>query len=71
VTAVNAVAPAELRSFAPVEIFRGGAVPSGQYSVLLRATFQSLNRTLREEEVAGWSAKIVSALKELGGIQRV
>jgi phenylalanyl-tRNA synthetase beta chain len=71
VMAVNAVAPAELRSFVPVEIFRGGAVPSGQYSVLLHATFQSLARTLREEEVAEWSAKIVSALKELGGTQRV
>lgn len=68
--AVNAVAPAELRDFVPVEIFRGGAVPSGQYSVLLRATFQSLDRTLREEEVAGWSAKIVRALEELGGKQR-
>jgi phenylalanyl-tRNA synthetase beta chain len=60
----------ELRSFAPVEIFRGGSVPAGKYSILLRALFQSLDRTLREDEVADWSAKIVAALQHLGGAQR-
>jgi len=61
---------AELRSLDAVEIFRGGSVPVGQYSILLRAKFQSLERTLREEEVAEWSAQIVSALQDLGGTQR-
>jgi phenylalanyl-tRNA synthetase beta chain len=60
----------ELRSFVPVEIFRGGSIPAGKYSILLRARFQSMERTLREEEVAECSAKIVSALNELGGTQR-
>ena len=59
-----------LRSLVPVEIFRGGKIPSGQYSILLRATFQSAERTLREDEVAQWSAKIVEKLKALGGTQR-
>ncbi len=67
---VHALQLAELRSFAPVEIFRGGSVPAGSYSILLRANFQSGERTLREDEVAGWSAKIVAALKQLGGTQR-
>ena len=61
----------ELRSFVPVEIFRGGSVALGKYSILLRARFQSLDRTLREDEVAEWAAKIVAALTELGGTQRV
>ncbi len=61
----------ELRSFVPAEIFRGGSVPAGKYSLLLRATFQSAERTLREEEVAGWSAQVVTALQKLGGVQRV
>jgi phenylalanyl-tRNA synthetase beta chain len=61
---------AELREFRPVEIFRGGAIAAGKYSILLRAKFQSGERTLREEEVAQWSAKIVHALTELGGAQR-
>src|SRR6266536_1487460 len=61
---------AELRSLDAVEIFRGGGVVAGQYSILLRAKFQSLERTLREQEVAEWSSQVVSALKELGGTQR-
>ena len=61
---------AELRDFRPVEIFRGGSIPSGNYSVLLRARLQSAERTLREDEVAQWSSKIVAALKSLGGVQR-
>jgi phenylalanyl-tRNA synthetase beta chain len=62
---------AELREFLPVEIFRGGSIATGKYSVLLRARFQSAERTLREDEVAQWSGKIVAALAALGGGQRV
>jgi phenylalanyl-tRNA synthetase beta chain len=60
----------ELREFRPVEIFRGGAISPGKYSALLRVRFQSADRTLREDEVAQWSAKIVAALTALGGVQR-
>jgi phenylalanyl-tRNA synthetase beta chain len=60
----------KLRSFAPVEIFRGGNVPAGKYSLLLRARLQSSDRTLREDEVAQWSAQIIKALEGLGGKQR-
>jgi len=62
---------AELREFRPVEIFRGGSIAAGKYSVLLRVRFQSAERTLREDEVAQWSGKIVAALTGLGGVQRV
>jgi len=65
--AVDGLNCAELRDFKPVEIFRGGKVPAGKYSILLRATFQSNERTLREEEVAQWSTQIVNALEALGG----
>ena len=60
----------ELRSFVPVEIFRGGSIPAGKYSLLLRATFQSGERTLREDEVGRWSGEIVRALEGLGGTLR-
>src|SRR5882724_7310496 len=60
----------ELRTFTPAETFRGGNVPAGMYSLLLRAIFQSSDHTLREEEVAGWSAQIMAALQALGGTQR-
>ena len=68
--AIQALHLKDLRSFAPVEIFRGGSVPMGSYSILLRAKFQSFARTLREDEVSDWSTKIVGALQQLGGVQR-
>ena len=68
--AVTDVGITELRQFRPVEIFRGGSIAAGQYSVLLRVRLQSSERTLRDDEVAQWSAKIVAALTALGGVQR-
>jgi phenylalanyl-tRNA synthetase beta chain len=68
--AISALRLAELCSFLPVEIFRGGAIPAGKYSILLRATFQSNERTLREDEVAQWSSNIIGAIEALGGVQR-
>jgi len=67
---VMALGIAELRSFVPAEIFRGGSIPAGKYSLLLRATFQSQERTLREDEIAQWSAQIIKKLEELGGTLR-
>jgi phenylalanyl-tRNA synthetase beta chain len=61
----------ELCEFRPVEIFRGGSIASGKYSVLLRVKFQSTERTLRENELAQWSGRVVGALTELGGAQRI
>jgi phenylalanyl-tRNA synthetase beta chain len=68
--AVAALQISELRGFVPVEIFRGGAIPASKYSLLLRAMFQSNQRTLREDEVARWSAQVVKALEALGGTLR-
>jgi phenylalanyl-tRNA synthetase beta chain len=64
---VDALEIRELRSLVPAEIFRGGTVLAGKYSLLVRATFQSHDRTLREDEVSQWSARIVQALQTLGG----
>jgi phenylalanyl-tRNA synthetase beta chain len=61
---------AELRELRPLEIFRGAAIPPGKYSVLVRVRFQADDRTLRDDEVSEWSAKIVAALTALGGTQR-
>jgi len=67
---VNGLGIDELRSFEPVEIFRGGSVAKGKYSLLLRAKFQSGERTLREDEVARWSGQIIQTLEALGGSLR-
>jgi len=60
----------ELREFKPVEIFRGGAIGASKYSILLRAKLQSDEGTLRDEQIAQWSGRIVKALQGLGGLQR-
>jgi len=68
--AVMGLSIPELRAFKPVEIFRGGSIGAGKYSILLRARLQSDEATLRDEQIAQWSAQIVAALQALGGVQR-
>jgi phenylalanyl-tRNA synthetase beta chain len=60
----------ELREFKPVEIFSGGSIEAGRYSILLRAKLQSDEGTLRDEQIGQWSKKIIGALKNIGGLQR-
>jgi phenylalanyl-tRNA synthetase beta chain len=71
--AIEALAIPELLRLAPIEVFRdarGAAVPQGHYALLVRTVFQSQGQTLREEELAAWSAKIVDTLTALGGVMR-
>jgi phenylalanyl-tRNA synthetase beta chain len=69
-TAITALHISELRSLEPHELFRGAGIPEGKYSLLLRAKFQSSERTLRDDEVAVWAAQIVRAVESLGGALR-
>jgi phenylalanyl-tRNA synthetase beta chain len=69
-SALAALDIAELKEYRPAEIFRdskGKAVPAGHYSMLVSTTFQSPERTLRDEELQAWSSSIVGALESLGG----
>jgi phenylalanyl-tRNA synthetase beta chain len=71
--AIDALAISELVRLAPIEVFRdakSATVPKGHYALLVRCVFQSVERTLREEELAAWSAKIIDALTALGGVMR-
>jgi phenylalanyl-tRNA synthetase beta chain len=70
---VEALTIPELTRVAPVEIFRdakSSAVPAGHYALLLRCVFQSNQRTLREDELTEWSARLIAALSALGGTIR-
>ena len=69
-SAVDELGLGELQQFVPAEIFRGEKVGPGKYSVLLHAEFQSKERTLRDDEVAQWSEKIIAKLQSLGGVLR-
>ena len=69
-SAVDELGIGELQEFLPAEIYRGEKVGAGKYSVLLHAEFQSKDRTLRDDEVAQWSEKIIAKLESLGGVLR-
>jgi phenylalanyl-tRNA synthetase beta chain len=60
----------EVRAFIPLEIFRGESIGAGKYSILLRVKLQSDTATLRDDQIASASDKIIKALQELGGVQR-
>ena len=69
-TAVDTLAIPELQSRKPVELWRDPKKYPGVYSLLLRTVFQSHDRTLRDEELATWSSRIIEALTALGGTLR-
>jgi phenylalanyl-tRNA synthetase beta chain len=71
--AIEKLGIAELTRLTPVEVFRdpkAAAVPAGHYALLLRCVFQSAERTLREDELSVWSARLIAALSSLGGTLR-
>ena len=69
-SAVEELRIAEMTAFVPAEIYRGDKAGGGKYSVLLHAEFQSKERTLRDDEVAQWSAQMIGRLEALGGTLR-
>ena len=60
----------ELRSFKPVEVWSDQKKCAGVRSLLLRCVFQSNQRTLREDELAQWSSRLIAALGALGAVLR-
>jgi phenylalanyl-tRNA synthetase beta chain len=48
------------------EVFRDARMGAGEYSLLLGATFQAADRTLREEELQGFQARVVAAVGAAG-----
>ena len=61
----------ELDSVRAVDRFTGKSVPKGKYSLLLRVTFQSPDRTLLDEDIRNFTDEIVTALeKETGATLR-
>jgi phenylalanyl-tRNA synthetase beta chain len=56
----------EIQSLRPVDLFRGGSIPAGHYSLLLRVTFQSQAHTMTSEEISAASQRLMAALEPLG-----
>jgi phenylalanyl-tRNA synthetase beta chain len=69
--AVSAAGVAEVASVDPVDLYRGGQVPAGNYSLLVRVRFESRGETFTEEQLADFSARIVASVeKRLGATLR-
>jgi len=64
--ALRDLALEEIQGLYPVDLFRGGSIPAGKYSILLRVTFQSRAHTLTSEEISAASQRVVAALEPLG-----
>jgi phenylalanyl-tRNA synthetase beta chain len=67
-TAREAAGP-ELREFEVFDVYRGDQVGAGKKSLAFRVAFQSVERTLSDEDAAGLRARIVAALAECFGAQ--
>lgn len=64
--AVRGALAGAIQSVRPVDLFGGGSIPAGHYSLLLRVTFFSVERTLTSEEVDELSRRLLEALAPLG-----
>jgi len=64
--ALGGLALEEIRSIRPADLFKGGSIRPGYYSLLLRVTFQSRARTLTSEEISAASQGVIAALEPLG-----
>lgn len=68
---VRALGIPELVGVEAVDLFRGGQIPVGKHSLLVRVTFQSHHATLTEAQVTDFSTRIVAALtSQLGATLR-
>jgi phenylalanyl-tRNA synthetase beta chain len=70
--AIRALGIAELRGVEAADLFRGGKMAAGKFSLMVRVTFQSGETTLTDAQIAEFSSRIVAALEtKLGATLRV
>jgi phenylalanyl-tRNA synthetase beta chain len=62
--AVRAAGVAEVTSVEPVDLYRGGQVPAGKYSLLVRVRFENPEQTFTEAQVTDFSARIIASLEQ-------
>ena len=62
--AIRALEIAELQSVEALDLFRGGQVPAGKFSLMIRVTLQSADTTLTDAQIAEFSSRIVASLEQ-------
>jgi phenylalanyl-tRNA synthetase beta chain len=61
----------ELETVEAADLFRGGQIPVGKFSLMIRVKFQSAEATFTDARLNEFSARIVTVLQEkLGAILR-
>ena len=69
--AIRSLAIPEVEEVEAADLFRGGQIPAGKFSLMIRVTFQSAQATLTDGQIADYSSRIIAALeKELGAALR-
>jgi phenylalanyl-tRNA synthetase beta chain len=61
---IRALKIAELQTIEAADLFRRGQIPSGKYSLMIRAKFQSAQGTLTDAQLAEFTSRIVTALEQ-------
>ena len=61
----------ELEEWRVREVFRDAKLGKGEYALLLGATFQAQDRTLREEELKSFQERVVEAVGKAGARLRI
>lgn len=65
--AIRGLRIAEIARIEAVDLFRGGPVPKGKHSLLVRVTFQSTETTFTEAQLTDFSNRIRAALESQAG----
>jgi phenylalanyl-tRNA synthetase beta chain len=62
--AVRQLGIPEITTIEPADLFRGGQLPVGKFSLMIRVEFQSAEATFTDTQLSDFSARIVHALQE-------
>ena len=69
--AIRSLEIPELQSVEAADLFRGGQIPAGKFSLMIRVRFQSEKATLTDAQLTDFSARIATTLeKNLGATLR-
>jgi phenylalanyl-tRNA synthetase beta chain len=62
--AIRSLEIPELQSVEAADLFRGGQIPAGKFSLMIRVRFQSEKATLTDAQLTDFSARIATALEQ-------
>jgi phenylalanyl-tRNA synthetase beta chain len=64
VETIRSLQIAEVESIEAADLFRGGQVPAGKFSLMIRVKFQSAEATFTDAQLNDFSSRIVAALQQ-------